>query len=199
MASGDSVVVWSAVSAIAAVVGTSIVAVAAFVAVWQVREAEAARRLSAGLRLLAYIEDPEFDSTRDFLRNKLDRGALERLLAGKDTNALEDVIREASAGARGWSEVRRFLVRVEHICVLVLHDWSVSDYMFTYLGRTLPAYWRKLEPMIIVVRAGYGSSAFLQHFEAVAMLFSDPEFARASARARRAMRQKSIAALARTT
>jgi hypothetical protein len=169
---------WDAISAIAAVIQALVVVIAAWIALYQWREALATRRLQGSERTIEAFQSPSIRISRDFLRNR--RQDIARITSREDClRLLDDLLKEAKTQGEGpgsLADLRRDLAVLEFVAVLSLNQMIPPSLEQAYLAPTLLQYWRDAETIVPAMRQSPGNELYLQHLEGLVELVVQSDF-----------------------
>jgi hypothetical protein len=98
-------------------------------------------------------------------------------------------IREVSSEEVNWKKFRSWLAALENMAILVLHDLAPDAVVQLYFGSAVTRHWTQLRPLIVCLRAHYGSSDFLQHVEMLNTFIDEKGFGLSERKRSRLKRQ----------
>jgi hypothetical protein len=162
---------WNEVSAISTAVQTLVVIAAAALALWQLREVLADRRMAGFLRLMDELESGTVQQTRRFF-NSYQANVRQIAEAGN----LQDLDKFITRKTRRWEQplslgrVRDDLTKLEYTAMLCLHGMLPIKLERTYFTTVVVLTWPYIEPVILMLRRDRGVQ-YMQHFEALYRLY----------------------------
>jgi hypothetical protein len=166
---------WEAVSAISSMLGTVLIVIAAWIALSQLKESAAARRLQGIIGFIEHLQSGEVRGARRFLWRH--RAEIGKILEGEDwTKELNAFLRTnggAEDGPTSMTEVRNNLATLEFVAVLSLHGNIPIPLERAYLAPMITGYWPVIEPIVQAIRRGSGDGIYLQHLESLVKLAAD--------------------------
>ncbi len=151
----------------------------------QAREATRARSLQSALAVLDLIDDPDVRFVREWVfRPDVQRAIDKRFGRPRAdtpknewpkavTPAQLDAFFSGIEQALTWAKVHQYLASIEHISMLIIHDFAPDEIVDLYFGRLLPYQWFVFSPLILSHRLYYKNEDFLQHLEIAARLLGD--------------------------
>jgi hypothetical protein len=165
---------WAAISAVSSVVATTLVVVAAWIALRQFKESLAARQLQGIMGFVEQLQSTSVRSTRRLLKRHRTE-ILTILTESHWSEKLDSFLREkgsTAGGATSLSELHKDLAALEFIAVLSLHGKIPIRLERAYLAPVIISYWEAIEPVVRATRAGAGffRPIYLQHFESLVEL-----------------------------
>ena len=166
---------WEAVSAISSILGTVLIVIAAWIALGQLKESAASRRLQGILGFVEHLQSGEVRGARRFLWSH--RAEIRKIVAGddwaKELNAFLRANGEAEGGPTSLVEVHNNLATLEFVAVLSLHGNIPIRLERAYLAPMIAGDWPVIEPIVQAIRRGGGDGIYLQHLESLVKLAAD--------------------------
>jgi hypothetical protein len=160
---------WDAVSAISTALATTIVVVAAWIALRQFRESLSARQLQGVLGLMQQLESSSARRSRSFLYRHRDE--VVAILGQKNAlRELDEFLRQtgpADDGPTSLSDLRKDLATLEYAALLAVHGMIPATLEQAYFVPTVVDYWAIMEPIVLATRKEIESDVYLQHFESI--------------------------------
>lgn len=171
----DPMLIWNSVGALSNLVSTIVITVTAILAYRQLRQSVVSSGLDSTMAVLRYVEDPEHRKVRQSLRTTLTRVTLFEITKDSPSiNVLNERIVAKSGGVLNLDDVRQYMMRMEHLCMLGVHRLVSKEIFQIYLAGTLESHWQLLLPLINYYREKhYKNPRFLQHWEMVTLSLPD--------------------------